>query len=239
MKTTTSVLAVLLLLSSFARSGEDNSLTESDRASGWKLLFDGKTSTGWQSLGGGPFPEAGWSVKEGALHLEKASKTPDIVTTSKYLNFELRWDWKISPVGNSGVKYQLPDPTKNIGLEYQILDDANHPDGVKNGALHQTAGLYDLISPAAERKVNPVGEWNSSRIVVDGNHVEHWINGVRTVSYELESPEFRKSIAGSKYKKIQGFGNKAASPILLQNHGDEVFFRNIKLRELPVTKPVH
>ncbi len=225
------VAGLALVACSFA--AEPNSLTKEETAGGWKLLFDGKTPTGWQSLNGGEFPAKGWTVQEGTLHHSQAGGGGDIISTAQFTSFELIWDWKISHAGNSGVKYNLPNPARNVGFEYQILDDANHPDGIRGGALHQTAGLYDLIPPAADKKVNPVGEWNTSRLLVDGNHVEHWVNGVKTVSFDIGGPEILAAIAKSKYKAVPGFGAKIKSPILLQDHGDEVSFRNLKVRELP------
>ncbi len=219
-------------LTQLAFAGAPNTLTGEETAAGWKLLFDGKTPAGWHSLANAQFPASGWDIEDGTLHHLKGDGG-DIVTAAKYTNFELIWDWKIAEAGNSGVKYNLPDSQKNIGFEYQLLDDAKHPDGIHGGALHQTAGLYDLIPPAADKKVNPVGAWNQSRLLVDGNHIEHWINGVKTVEFEIGGDTLNAAIAKSKYKNVAKFGEKSASPILLQDHGDEIHFRSIKLRELP------
>ena len=221
-------------LSAFA--GEPNTLTESERNAGWKLLFDGKTTAGWVGIGKTAFPEKGWTVADGALVLAKAAKAGDIVTTANYENFELVWDWKIGPVGNSGLKYNLPDPAKNVGFEYQMLDDEGHPDGQKGGRSHQTAGLYDLLEPAADKKVKPIGEWNESRLIVRGNHIEHWLNGAKTLEFEIGSDALKEAIAKSKYKKTAKFGEKTASPILLQDHGDEVAVRSIKIRVFDAAK---
>ena len=208
-----------------------NTLTDAEKSAGWKLLFDGTSTAGWRGSGGKPFPAAGWTVEEGTLrHLKGGG---DIVTADAYENFELTWDWKIAKVGNSGVKYNLPDPTKGVGFEFQLLDDENHPDGKRGGGLHQTGGLYDLIAPAADKKLNPPGEWNSCRLVVAGNHVEHWLNGAKTVEFEIGSEALKALIAKSKYKSIPKFGDKTKSPILLQDHGDEITFRSVKLRVLP------
>lgn len=221
----------LAAFTAFAFADAPNTLTADEQATGWKLLFDGKTTADWRGIGKSEFPTKGWVVEDGVLrHISKGGGG-DIVTREDYESFELTWEWKIGQAGNSGVKYNLPDPEQNIGCEYQIIDDEKHPDGLRGGKSHQTAGLYDLIEPA-DRKTKPVGEWNSSRLIVKGGHVEHWLNGVKTVEFELGSEELKARIAKSKYKKVPGFGEKVKSPILLQDHGDEISFRSIKLREL-------
>ena len=224
-------LLALAAFTAFAFADAPNTLSADEQAAGWKLLFDGKTTAGWRGIGKSEFPAKGWVVEDGVLrHINKGGGG-DIVTSEDYESFELTWEWKIGQAGNSGVKYNLPDPEQNIGCEYQIIDDEKHPDGLRGGKSHQTAGLYDLIAPA-DRKTNAVGEWNSSRLIVKGNHVEHWLNGVKTVEFEFGSEALKALIAKSKYKKVPGFGEKRKSPILLQDHGDEVCFRSIKLRLL-------
>jgi hypothetical protein len=221
-----------LLFSAPVWAVENNTLSDQEKAQGWKLLFDGKSTQGWVALGKSTFPEKGWKVEDGELRHEKSAGGGDIVTNNAYTNFELTFEWQIGEAGNSGVKYNLADPSKNVGFEYQLLDDAKHPDGIKNGTSHQTAALYDLIEPNPARKVSPVGDWNLSRLLVDGNHVEHWINGVQSLSFEIGSPDMQVRISKSKYKKVQNFGAKSASPLLLQDHGDQVKFRNLKIREI-------
>ena len=209
---------------------EPNTLTPAEKADGWRLLFDGRTTAEWITSGKEEFPAKGWVVEDGTLHHTKGGGGGDIVTREMFGDFELTWDWKISAGANSGLKYNLPDPKKAIGFEYQLLDDAGHPDGQIGGRLHQTAGLYDILEPSAERKLNPPGEWNRSRIVVRGNHAEHWLNGMKTVEFEMGSDALKAAIAKSKFKTVAGFGEKANSPILLQDHGDEIWFRSIKVR---------
>ena len=224
-------LLALAALTAFVFADVPNTLTTDEQAAGWRLLFDGKTTAGWRAIGKDEFPAKGWVVEDGVLkHISKGGGG-DIVTGEDFENFELSWEWKIGEAGNSGVKYNLPDRNKNIGCEYQLIDDEKHPDGVRGGKSHQTAGLYDLIEPA-DRKTKPVGEWNSSRLVVKSSHVEHWLNGVKTVEFELGSEELKARIAKSKYKKVPGFGEKVKGPILLQDHEDEISFRSIKLRVL-------
>ena len=224
-------LLALAAFTAFAFADAPNTLTADEQAAGWKLLFDGKTTAGWRGIGKSEFPAKGWVVEDGVLkHISKGGGG-DIVTSEDYESFELTWEWKIGQAGNSGVKYNLPEPEQNIGCEYQLVDDEKHPDGVRGGKTHQTAALYDLIAPA-DRKTNAIGEWNNSRIIVKGNHVEHWLNGVKTVEFEFGSEALKALIAKSKYKKVPGFGEKKKSPILLQDHEDEISFRSIKLREL-------
>jgi Domain of Unknown Function (DUF1080) len=222
----------LAALAFTAFAAEPNTLSEEEKAAGWKLLFDGKTTAGWRAIGKKDFPSKGWVAEDGTLkHIAKGGGG-DIVTVEDFESFEFTWDWKIAKAGNSGVKYNLVNPNNAVGCEYQLLDDEGHPDGKRGGRLHQTAGLYDLIEPPADRKVNAVGEWNSSRLVVNGNKVEHWLNGAKTVEFELGSDALKTLVAKSKYKNAAGFGVKKAGPILLQDHGDECAFRNIKIRVL-------
>jgi len=226
------IVTAFSLIASAALAAEPNTLTPQEKSAGWKLLFDGKTTDGWVAIGKTAFPDKGWSVVEGTLYHMKAAGGGDIVTADKYENFELTWDWKIGFASNSGVKYNLPNSDKNIGFEYQLLDDENEPDGKRGGRLHQTGSLYDLIEPPADKDLKPIGEWNSSRLVVNGNHVEEWLNGKKTVEFEMGSDDLKERIAKSKYKSVAGFGVKTASPILLQDHGGDVWFRSIKLRGL-------
>jgi hypothetical protein len=224
------IVAAASFLSLAVFADEPNVLTPEEKSAGWELLFDGKTTDGWVAIGKTEFPEKGWSVANGVLMHAHAGGGGDIVTTKEYDSFELSWDWRIEEAGNSGVKYNLPNPAKNIGFEYQLLDDDKNEDGQRGGRLHQTASLYDLIEPPADKKVKPVGEWNSSRLLVNGTHVEQWLNGEKTVEFEIGSPDLLERVAKSKYKKVAGFGLKTKSPILLQDHGSAIEFRSIKIR---------
>ena len=210
-------------------------LTKKEQRQGWQLLFDGTSSKGWQKSNGQPFPQKGWVMNDGVLSTDTTAgkgRGGDIVTEELFTNFELALEFKIVPGSNSGIKYFLL-PKSSLGCEFQILDDERHPDaklGI-NGNRKQ-GGLYDLIAPDANKQDMPVGEWNRARIIVKGNHVEHWLNGKKTVEYERGSEAFKKLVAGSKYKNIKGFSEPTQSPILLQDHGDMVSFRNIKIRNL-------
>jgi 3-keto-disaccharide hydrolase len=219
----------------------DNALTESEAAAGWKLLFDGKSSAGWINAKTGIFPATGWEVKYGMMSVDPASKKDngggDIVSAGKYRNFELIVDFMYTKGANSGIKYFVDTEAENgslssIGCEYQILDDRNHPDANEGFAGNRKlAGLYDLIAPVNVRD-NGYDHWNRAAIVVDGNKVQHWLNGFMTVEYERGNQKWRELVATSKFKPVKGFGEAEEGKILLQDHGDKVSFRNIKIREL-------
>jgi hypothetical protein len=220
-----------------------NTLTPAEKAAGWKLLFDGKTWNGWRGFRRDKVPDEGWAIEDGTIkHLagkgEQSQQGGDLITVGKYDNFELQLEWRVSPGANSGIKYLIDESMvksgySGLGFEMQILDDEGHPDAKagKNGNRTASA-LYDLIAPTNKR-LNAVGEWNQIRLIVQGNHVEHWLNGAKVVEFELGSPQLRALIADSKYKNIPRFGEVRKGHILLQDHGSEVWFRNIKLRELP------
>lgn len=221
---------------------QSNQLTAAERRAGWTLLWDGRTSKGWRSAKGGGFPAKGWSIADGILTVEKNGGGGDIATAANYRNFELSVDFRLSEGANSGIKYLLP-PLQNggvssVGFEYQLLDDARHPDARMGRDGNRTlASLYDLIparnlsDPSSPgKRNNPPGEWNRATILVRGNHVEHWLNGFKVVEYERGSDALKAVIAQSKFAKIAGFGTTAEGAILLQDHGDRVDFRSIKLR---------
>ena len=218
-----------------------NKLTFSEEDWGWKLLWDGKTTDGWRGAKLEGFPEEGWEISNGVLTVqdsggEESRAGGDIVTVDQYSDFDLLVDFRITPGANSGIKYFV-DPGLNkeqgsaIGLEYQILDDELHPDAKlgRSEGIRTMAALYDLIKPE-NRFPNPVGEWNHARIVSKGNHVEHWLNGRRVLEYERNTPEFKELVQESKYKIWPGFGEWEEGYILLQDHGNQVSFRNIKIK---------
>lgn len=221
-----------------------NDLSKSEQESGYALLFDGHNVNQWRSVRHDNFPEKGWEVKDGAICVLKSdggesTNGGDIITRSEYAAFDLSFEFKMTPGANSGVKYfvTLKEQTKGsaIGLEFQILDDANHPDAKMGRDGNRTlASLYDLITSNKDgRARRPVGEWNRGRIVVThDNVVTHYLNGIKMLSYKRGSKEYKDLVAMSKYKDWDSFGEAATGHILLQDHGDEVYFRNIKIKKL-------
>jgi hypothetical protein len=224
------ILLIALVAPSFPTYAADNALPAADRAAGWVSLFDGKTFAGWRGFRGAPI--AGWEVSDGTLHA--IAKTPgvELVTEKTFSDFELTWEWKLPFAGNNGLKYFVNEKRPSApGHEYQMLDDDNHPDG-KAGPIRQTASFYAVLPPAADKPTKPIGEWNLSKIVVRGKHVEHWLNGRQVLVYELGSPEVKAGIASSKFAKEPGFGDKVTGPIILTYHSDDCWYRNIRIREL-------
>ncbi|RPE00167.1 DUF1080 domain-containing protein [Aureibaculum marinum] len=221
-----------------------NQLTIDEKKNGWKLLWDGETTKGWRGAKLESFPEKGWEIKDGILTVlssggEEARNGGDIVTEELYGDFELKVDFKLTPGANSGIKYYVDTeinkgPGSSIGLEYQILDDNLHPDaklGNHQGS-RTVSSLYDLIQADINKPINPIGEWNTAHIISKNNHVEHWLNGMKVLEYERGSDEFLKLVSESKYVKWPNFGMLEKGQILLQDHGDHVSFKNIKIKPL-------
>ena len=236
-------LAAVAAAAAAADSAAPNTLTAAERQQGWKLLWDGQTTKGWRSAKGPEFPKGGWEIQDGVLSVVETGGAEsraggDIVTEASYAAFELKVDFRLTPGANSGIKYYVDTELNKgegsaIGLEYQLLDDARHPDAKMGRDGNRTlASLYDLIPAAASKPAKAIGEWNEARVVSNGRHVEHWLNGVKVLEYERGSEAFRRLAAASKYKVWPSFGERPSGPILLQDHGNRVSFRNVKLREL-------
>jgi hypothetical protein len=232
-------------------SAMPNVLPAAEAAAGWQLLFDGKTLDGWHGLGFTNTPPGLWVVEDGAIrHVEhgtgpvQADGQPltgmDLISDSGFQDFELSWQWKIAEAGNSGVKYNVSEalstamdpPHAAKGWEYQINDDEKNEDNKL--ATHRSGALYDMLPPNERTKrVNPAGQWNASRIVFRGNHGEHWLNGRKIVEFDLGTARFDSAFAASKYHSYPSwFPVRRKGQIVLQDHGDVVWFRNIRIREV-------
>jgi hypothetical protein len=225
-----------------------NRLTGAERAAGWHLLFDGSTLAGWRGLGYDSVPTAHWKVVDGAIQKVASQHVPrmpdgqpanggDLMTIGTFRDFELDFEWRVPPGANSGVKYNVSEEisrrTANhaaLGFEYQVLDDSLNEDN--KVATHRAGALYDIIAPNAEKHLAPVGQWNRSRIILRGNHGEHWLNGRKIVSYDLGTPRLDSLLAASKYRAVAGFADRRAGHIVLQDHGDAAWYRDLKIREL-------
>ncbi len=231
-----------------ANAAAPNTLTQSEKAAGWRLLWDGKTTNGWRSAKDGMVLGKKWGIADGLLTVNRADEPlsvggGNILTHERFASFELVADFKLTPGANSGIKYFVqanlnPDNLTGagpaVGCEFQILDDERHPDAKLGRDGNRTLGsLYDLIPATTTKKTKPIGEWNTARILVRGRHVEHWLNGQKVVEYERGSADFRARVAQSKFRNIPNFGEWPAGHILLQEHGGRVHFRNIKIRVLP------
>ena len=255
-----SVILMLSVLQSQANASQSpNTLTPPERAAGWRLLFDGRTLAGWRGVGYDSVPTAHWVVLNGSIKKVASGDVPrvadgrplvggDLMTVDSFADFELQFEWKVTSGANSGVKYNVSEamsmaqggagtqggPTHSaLGFEYQVLDDARHEDGKLPS--HRSGTLYDLIAPNVATPngallIDAVGEWNHSRIVFRGTHGEHWLNGMKIVEFDLGTARMDSLLAISKYKSIPGFGQKRTGHIVLQDHGDEVYYRSIKLR---------
>jgi len=226
-----------------------NTLTDKERAEGWRLLFDGRSLAGWRGIGRTDVPPGHWVINDGAIRKIPTKDVPlqkdgqplaggDLMTDGTFGDFELCFEWKISPGGNSGVKYNVseemsranPPGTAALGFEYQVLDDDLHADA-KNGPNRTAGALYDLIGPdPAAKKLRPVGEYNTARIVFVGNHGEHWMNGKKILEYDLGTPRMTDLLFKSKYRTVKGFADRRVAHIVLQDHTDAVWYRNIKIR---------
>jgi hypothetical protein len=212
-----------------------NDLSAAEQEQGYKLLFDGQSADNFKSVDGDEFPAEGWQVKDGLLTVLPGGEGGSIITKEEFGPFELKFDFMITEGANSGIKYGLGNNGLSVGLEYQILDDENHPDAKQGIDGNRTmASLYDLIPAEKQgRFVNGPGEWNRGRIVLyPDNRAEHWLNGRKVVEFTRGSDEFKKLVAGSKFAEREGFGMAERGPIHIQDHNDEVHFRSIKIREL-------
>ena len=195
---------------------------------GFVALFDGTTTDQWMNARSGKFPGKGWAIEGDCLKHAAKGGGGDIITRSTYEQFDFRFEWKVAKGANSGVKYFIIRERGSLGHEYQVIDDAGYPDGGK----HSTASFYDVLAPAKDKPIKPAGEFNTSRIVVKGQTVKHFLNGKVVLSYELGSDEVKAAVAKSKFRRLDVFGVRLAGHVLLQDHGGEVWYRNIRIRDL-------
>lgn len=209
---------------------EINTLTPEEKADGWKLVFNGKDLDNFRIFGSEAAPHKGWIIEDGILKKLDGIGGGQIITKEKYTDYILSWDWNIDSNGNSGLKYLVDESRPETpGPEYQMIDDPVYLGG-KSAPDQTTAALYDIL-PASEAKIlKPAGEWNTSKIVVAGKNVEHWLNGKLVLQYELESPELETAIATGKFKDVEGYSMKLEGHIMLTDHNDGCSFRNIKIR---------
>lgn len=226
-----------------AATAPDASLTEAEKAAGWRFLFDGQNTDQWRAYGGAAFPAQGWSVENGELVIQKSPNPRpegyggDIITKESFSNFELTLEFLLSDTSNSGILYLVQEekgvPIWHNAPEYQILDNATYEkmDEVPDMATHRTCDNYDLQAAPADY-LQPMQEWNTARLIVNNGHVEHWLNGSKCVEYQLGSPEWEAMVKKSKFKDYPGYGRAKQGPIGLQDHDHEVRFRNIKIRTL-------
>jgi len=254
MKSFKLILAAMVIITSVlgcsqAQKNAMNSLTKTEKEQGWTLLFDGKDFNGWRGLGRDSVQTDHWKVENGLIHKVNSKEVEkitgkkidggDLMTIDTFRNFELQFDWKIKPNGNSGIKYNVSEKISTtyggkhsaLGFEYQILDDsAKMYRGLK--PYQFTGSLYDMYPPVNVH-LNPVGEFNHSRIFLNGNHGEHWLNGYKVVDYNFGTAEFDSLFQESKYAKYPGFAKRRAGHIVITNHTDESWYKNIKIRRLP------
>ena len=231
------VVVAVLAVSFCSRAFGQNTLNKKEKKEGWKLLFDGKTTTGWRNFNSNTLG-AGWKVQDGALFLDNSvsekEERGDIITHEEYQDYELTLEWKIDSCGNSGIIFNVVEDPKYhatyvTGPEMQVLDNTCHPDAKIE--KHRAGDLYDLIECNKET-VRPAGEWNQARLVSKNAKYEFWLNGTRVVSFEMHTPEWDQMVLNSKFKTMPDFGKATGGHIALQDHGDKVWFRNIKIREI-------
>ena len=230
------IITTLVLFScSSSKNIADNQLSKKEKNNGYTLLFDGSTTNGWRGYQNKPITS--WSIDNGTLHCigtaaNYGAMATDLVTEKEYENFELTLDWKISPKGNSGILYMVTETephSSSSGPEYQIIDDVNFPQKLED--WQHTAANYAMnTAPTADP--HPAGEWNHAKIIVNGNHVEHWLNGKKVVEYELYSPDWQKRKMAGKWKDAPNYAKSKRGHIAFQNHGSEAWFKNIKIKEL-------
>ena len=231
----TIILTSLIASSYYYQAVPDNSLTDSEKKAGWKLLFDGRSMNGWRAYKNQETNS--WTAAKGILYCkgsetDKSDKRADLITEDQFENFELSVDWKISAKGNSGILYMVTEQfprSYQSGPEYQLIDDVNFPEKLEEW---QKTGANYAMDPAPAAKPKPVGQWNTTRIVVNKGQVEHWLNGKKILEFEMWTDEWQKKKVNGKWKDAPGYGMSKKGHIALQDHGSEAWFKNVKIKEL-------
>lgn len=233
----TLIVIAVLSLCTFDTMAQDNTLTKKEQKDGWRLLFDGKTTTGWRNFNSNRIGSA-WKVQDGALFLDNSvsqrEERGDIITQDQFENFELTMDWKIDSCGNSGIIFNVVEDPKYryvwlTGPEMQVLDNNCHPDAKIE--KHRAGDLYDLIKSNKET-VKPAGEWNTAKLISNKGKYEFWLNGNKAVEFTMHDAQWDQMVAASKFKTMPDFGKATRGHLALQDHGDKVWFKNIKIREI-------
>lgn len=243
---TTTLLFSIVALNAQPVHAAENTLTAAEKSAGWQLLFDGHSFAGWRGYRLKGVPPVGWKIDDGAIKTVPSGRyvvLPDpkvqgveLITEKKFTDYDLSWEWRIAPGGNNGIKFMVTeDRPQAPGPEYQMLDDAGDAHRAWRGEVHRTAAFYDVVPPAADKPMKKPGEWNVSRIVVEGNRVEHWLNSKKVLTYELGSEQVKAGLQRSKFKDEPGFGEKITGHILLTYQPHECWYRNIKIR--PLNRP--
>jgi hypothetical protein len=231
-------VATTLAQRAAAQSSGVDELSAAEKAAGWKLLFDGKTTDGWRGYRKEAFPDKGWVVEDGCLRVVAGAKGGDIITAGQYGDFELALEWRVAEKANSGIMYRVTEKhgaSWQTGPEYQILDDIGG--GAAPDNPHSAGALYGLYAPSSGKIVKPAGEFNQTRILIKDNRLVHWLNGIKIVECRLDSDDWKQRVAGSKFNKYEGFGAQSKGHIALQDHGNDVWFRNIRIRDLSAAMP--
>lgn len=210
-----------------AESSPPNQLSATEREAGWRLLFDGQSLNGWRVAGQAGPPTQGWVVEDGILKKQRGVRGGNLLTVETFGDFEFEWTWRLPDRGNNGVKFFVVEPRGLVGHEYQMYNEERG--GTGKGS---TGAFYDVLPPRPDRKPFRTDEWNHSRVVVRGNHVEHWLNGQQILEYELGSDPVLAAVARSKFKDVHDFGCKVRGHIMLTDHTDEAWFKDIRVREL-------
>lgn len=231
------IIAAAVINARYQKS--EQSFGIADQKAKWEILFDGKNLSKWRQAYKDSLPPGGWVIENNTLYVQKGRKGGDIITLESYQNFELVFDFKLTDSANSGIKYHVnlientqTQKSSMMGIEYQVIDDYNHPEIKADPNSVMSTGAAYLLYPPIGKKLNPPGQWNTAKIIVKGNYAEHWLNGIKITSYFKGTDEFNEKVAKTKFKDYPDYAKSNNGYIMLTDHGDQVYFRNIKVRKL-------